>query len=474
MITLFVVIPALAGIFSLWIKTTVSREIMIMTAVFHLLLTVFTFIYPFEPFYNGWMAINPSSQLFLLTLSILFLLVAFYNRDYMALNSRVSRYEAQQNCCMLLMFSAMSLVILSRHFGVIWVAMEATTLFSAPLIYFHRSHTSLEATWKYLMICSVGIALALLGNMLLSYAYRASGSPMLIDDLLPIAASGDRNWIKAAFIFFIVGYGTKMGLAPMHSWLPDAYSEAPSPVSAIFPALMNCAFLSVLRTGEVCQAAGLGEFRDEIMLFFGIASLLFAAIFIIGQKDYPRMLAYSSVEHVGLMSLGAACGPIGMIGSILHMINHTLVKGMLFMISGNILAVYRSRNVNKVGGMLQVNPPAGILWLAGFMAITGLPPFGMFISKLLIIRGMLNSGSYVMAAVVLALIAVIFVGMLLIFIPMAMGTPPSGTSLKPAKPRLRWLLFPALISGLISLLLGIYIPDSVYNLVLEVSEIFGR
>ncbi|MDD2479507.1 MAG: proton-conducting transporter membrane subunit [Victivallaceae bacterium] len=473
MITLFVLIPALIGLLCLLIKSSALRVTMIVAATLHLGLTVSTFFCDFEPFYHGWFAINSASQLFLLALSVLFFVVACYSRDYMGLNSRIIKYEARYSCCMLLMLSAMSLVLLSRHFGVMWIAMEATTLFSAPLIYFHRSHTSLEATWKYLMICSIGIALALLGNILLAYAYRSVDSPLLLDNLLPLAASGDIKWLKAAFIFFVIGYGTKMGLAPMHSWLPDAYSEAPPPVSAIFPALMHCAFLLVMRVGEVCQAAGLGSFRNEILIFFAVASLLFAAIFIIGQKDYPRMLAYSSIEHIGLMTLGAACGVVGMVGSLLHMLNHTMIKGMLFMISGNILAIYRSRNVNKVGGMLQISPLTGIMWLAGFMAITGLPPFGMFISKLMIIRSMLDSGVSPIVFVVLLLLVMIFIGMLVAFIPMTMGSAPSGTTLKPSNPRLRWLLLPAAVLGLISLLLGVCVPNAIYRLIMDAAAILS-
>ncbi len=215
------------------------------------------------------------------------------------------------------------------------VGVETTTLASAPLIYFHRHQRSLEATWKYLMICSVGIALALMGNILLSISMVGSdtrGGTMLLADLLAAAPGMQPFWLKAAFIFLLVGYGTKMGLAPMHNWLPDAHSESPSLVSALLSgALLNCAFLGILRAHQICTAAGIADFSSDLLVFFGLLSMVMAAIFIVGQGDYKRLLAYSSVEHMGILALGVGIGGGAAFGAMFHAVNHSLTKAGLFL-----------------------------------------------------------------------------------------------------------------------------------------------
>ena len=267
--------------------------------------------------------------------------------------------EAIFTACILFFLGTMTLVHISRHFGFIWVAMEATTLVSAPLIYFHRHHRSLEATWKYLLICSVGIAIALLGNFFLAIAASNSARtiPLLIDDLIANASQLNIPWVKAAFIFFLVGYGTKMGLAPMHTWLPDAHSEAPSVVSALLSgALLNCAFVGILRAFQVCAAAGQIVFAQDLLVLFGLVSMACAAIFIIGQADYKRMLAYSSVEHMGILALGVGLGGSAVFGAMLHAINHSLTKATLFLVAGNIVSIYKSKIASDVSGLVPCNP----------------------------------------------------------------------------------------------------------------------
>ena len=320
------------------------------------------------------------------------------------------------------------MVTVSRHLGLMWVGVEATTLASAPLIYFHRHHRSLEATWKYLLICSVGIALALLGNFFVAVAARSAGGPTIhltIDDLVAHAGSLNPLWLKAAFLFFLVGYGTKMGLAPLHTWLPDAHSEAPSVVSALLSgALLNCAFLTILRTHSLLSAAGLAAFSSDLLVLFGLISMAVAAVFILGQADFKRMLAYSSVEHMGILALGIGIGGVATFGAMLHAVNHSLTKAMLFLAAGNILALYRTKSTTRVRGVLRTLPITGVLWLAGFLAIVGSPPFGPFLSELTILKGVLDAGRPVVAVAYLLALAIVFVGMATIFLRMAYGPPP--------------------------------------------------
>ena len=202
----------------------------------------------------------------------------------------------------------MTLVTLSHHLGLMWVAMEATTLASAPLLYFNHNARSLEATWKYLLIGSVGIALALFGSFFLAYAMLKAGreSTLLFDQLVKDAPYLSPPWLHAAFVLLFVGYGTKMGLAPMHTWKPDAYGEAPGIVGALLAGgVTSCAFLAILRVYQICRAGADAEFAREIMVFMGLFSMAVAAVFMARQRDFKRMLAYSSVEHMGILVLGS-------------------------------------------------------------------------------------------------------------------------------------------------------------------------
>jgi hydrogenase-4 component F len=375
--------------------------------------------------------------------------------------------------------ASMTLVTVSQHLGLLWVAVEATTLSSAPLIYFHRHHRSLEAAWKYLLICSVGIALALLGNFLLAVAGAgAHGEPtsLYLSDLLAHASALQSPWLKASFLFFLVGYGTKMGLAPMHTWLPDAHSESPSVVSALLSgALLNCAFLGILRSHQVCVAAGLGSFSGDLLVLFGLLSMAFAAVFILGQADFKRMLAYSSVEHMGILSLGVGIGGTGVFGSALHAVNHSLTKGTLFLVAGNILAAYHSKSVREVRGIRGRLPVSGLLWVCGFLAITGSPPFGPFLSELTILKAAVDGGRGVVAGLYLALLALVFIGMANVVLSMLQGRSAPEAEVAGSAPRREalWSIAPPVALGLLVLVLGCYVPTPLNRVLLDAARSLG-
>ncbi|HUI28113.1 MAG TPA: proton-conducting transporter membrane subunit, partial [Candidatus Kryptonia bacterium] len=384
--------------------------------------------------------------------------------------------EATFTTCLLLFLAAMTLVTVSHRFGLLWLAIEMTTLASAPLIYFHRHHRSLEATWKYLLVCSVGIALALLGNFFLAVAASNHGGepiPLVLNDLIERAAELHVPWLKAAFLLLMVGYGTKMGLAPLHTWLPDAHSEAPSVVSALLSgALLNCAFLGVLRIQQVCEAAGQGAFGRDVFVDFGLLSMAVAAVFIVGQPDYKRMLAYSSVEHMGLLSLGVGLGGVAAFGAMLHAVNHSLTKAMLFLIAGNILAAYRTKSTRDVRGVLRVLPMSGVLWVTGFLAITGSPPFGPFLSELTILRGALDQDRSVVAFLYLTFLAVIFVGMATAVLRMAQGTPATEATNAPGGEPVSAIV-PSAVLAAIVLVLGLYIPGPLRDALAAAARTLG-
>lgn len=441
---------------------------------------------------GGLLAPDALGILFLMLASLLFLAASFYAVHYLREEERIGEHtnildhgrftnapERRFTACLCFFLGAMTLVTITPHMGAQWVGIEATTLSSAQLIYFHRHKSSLEATWKYLIICSVGIALALLGNILLSVSFHgaegASGAADGMDQVgwfVRNAALAEPTWLKTAFVFLLVGYGTKMGLAPLHNWLPDAHSQAPSLVSALLSgALLNCAMLGMLRGHQIMLAAGFGGLSGGMLMFFGTLSLMTAAIFIVGQGHYKRMLAYSSVEHMGILALGIGVGGVAVPGAMLHAVCHSLTKCMLFLLSGNILARYHTYSSYDVHGMRWTMPATAALWTAGFLAVAGSPPFGLFVSELLIFKGMLAADLPWLSAGYLVLLAIIFVGLSVSVLRMVQGNRP--VDLPPASSEPALSVLPPLVLGLTVLTLGLWIPDWLWNFLNRAAALIG-
>ena len=490
MVLLLILIPVSAGIVAFFLPSDrLRRALLLLTAAAHCLLTGSAWFRTPAPALGGWLLLDDLGLLFLSITSFLFLVSSVYTLGYLRREDWGRRQdfkeeflftnarEATFTGCLLLFLATMTLITVSQSFGLLWVAVEATTLTSAPLIYFHRHRRSLEATWKYLMICSVGIALALLGNFFLAVASTIGAQshvPMLLSDLVRMADKLNPLWLKAAFIFLLVGYGTKLGLAPMHTWLPDAHSEAPSVVSALLSgALLNCAFLAILRMQQVAVAAGQAQFGQKLLLGFGLLSMTVAALFILRQGDFKRMLAYSSVEHMGILALAVGLGGEANFGAMLHAVNHSLTKGMLFLVAGNILAVYKTKSTSDIRGVLRVLPMSGVLLVAGFLSITGSPPFGPFLSELIILKSALEQGQPLVAAAYLLLLSVIFIGMAVIVLRMYQGTPgplPAGDlerGLTVPAGESYLAVLPPMMLGVAVLVLGVYFPPMLKAILLR-------
>lgn len=351
-----------------------------------------------------------------------------------------------------------------------WVGMEATTLSVAPLVFLRRDRRALEATWKYLVISSVGIALALLGTFFLSSAQLdVPGSPLILPDLLAHARELNPAWLRAAFLFLLVGFGTKMGLAPMHTWKPDTYGEAPSLVSGLMAgSLTACAFLGVARVTEVVMAAGLGPFARPVLIGFGLLSLAVAAAFIMGQNDVKRLLAYSSVEHMGLLVLGLGLGGAGAYGSMLHLVNNGLAKDWMFLAAGNAILATGAAAGSR--GLVRTLPVSGALLVLGLFAVTGSPPFGLFVSEFTILRGAVDTGHLWIAVATVALLAVSFVGMAALVLGMALGEPPPGTV--PVRES-AWLVVGPIVLAAAVLMLGVYIPGPLHDALSQSASLLG-
>lgn len=487
MILLLVVVPAAAALIAFFIRADrVRRALLVLTAALHTALVAWCWADRASFTAMGaWVGLDATGLLFLTVTNVLFLAVSVYTVGFLRRESDGTHADREEGflfsnapeavftACLLLFLSTMSLVTISRHFTLMWVAIEATTLVTAPLIHYHRHHRSLEAAWKYLLICSVGIAIALLGSFFLAAA--ASGGepvPLTFDALLASAGSLDTSWLKAAFILFLVGYGTKMGLVPMHTWLPDAHSEAPSPVSALLSgALLNCAFLAILRIHAVCVAAGIGPFSRELLLIFGLVSMGGAAAFIIGQPDFKRLLAYSSVENMGILAIGVGLGGLGNWGALFHAMNHSLAKAALFLTAGNILAACGTKKVAEIRGLLSTQPWSAGLWIAGFFAIGGAPPFGAFLSEFTVLRAAVSSGSWLVVTLYLLLLTAVFIGMAAAVTGMTQGAPPEMDRPRIREP-LSSLIAPIALLTMVAAL-GLVMPPFLDDVLREAALLLG-
>jgi hydrogenase-4 component F len=413
---------------------------------------------------TAWLGLDALGAWVLLVISTLFCICAYYAPSYLAL--RADR-DSRIFCVSLLGFLGLaSLLAQARHPGIAWVAMETTTLVTAPLIYFNHNRRSLEATWKYLLIGSVGIALALLGTLFLAYAAHYGGleEPLQYTRLMREADLLSRPWLRAAFVLSLVGYGTKMGLAPLHTWKPDAYGETPGIVGALLAGgVTSCAFLALLRIYGIVVAAGEGRFAQELLVGFGVLSMAWAMVFMVRQMDFKRMLAYSSVEHMGILVFGIGIGGLAARFALFHLAANALVKSVLFLSAGNIHRSYASKTLPHVSGAIRRTPVSGWLFLLGFLAITGLPPFAPFISEFNIAAGALTTGHVLAGASFLVLLAGIFIAMSETVLKVVFGTPSHQRVRTPYSDTVATTA-PLIVALCLAGLLGLWLPKSMQTL----------
>ncbi len=470
MVELVFLAPFVTGVIAFFLSRNLGRPLLVITGALHFVLSLSLWVLRPTPLFEDYFAVTPEGLLSLLVISLLFFLISIYTTSYLKIAKVRSEHIFIGS--MLLFLSTMTMVTLSDHIMVMWIAIEATTLASAPLIYTHRSAASLEATWKYVLICSVGIAMALLGSVLITVAMDVGkvDAPVSFSALTEVAKKLDPMWLKAGFVFILVGYGTKMGLAPMHTWLPDAHSEAPSPASALLSGvLLNCAYLGIFKTNKIMVAAGLGDFSGTILIVFGLISILAAATFILKQTEYKRLLAYSSIENMGIIAFGTGIGGVGAYGAVLCLIHHSLIKSSLFLTSGNILLGYGSRLIESTGNLVSRMPKTFVAFFAGFAGISGFPPFGIFIGELLIIMGAFRSGHYIGAGIFILSLCVIFAGFANQAMKISFKDADTATRL-PEKATMVWPQYALLLT---SLVLCFWMPDTLYRTIIHAVTSIG-
>jgi len=366
----------------------------------------------------------------------------------------------------------MLLALTTNNMGLLWVAMEAATLATVLLVAVYRTPASLEAAWKYFILCGVGIAQALFGTILLFLAAErvigAEGGGLLWTNLDAVKAQLEPTVIALAFVFLLVGYGTKVGLAPLHNWLPDAHAEGPTPISAVLSGLLlNIALYAVLRCKVLADGALSSRFAGDLMMGFGLLSVVLAAFFLSRQRDVKRMFAYSSIEHMGLATFAFGMGgPIASFAGLLHMTVHSLVKSAIFFAVGHAAQKAGTQVMDNIRGLIRVNPTVGWGLMIGSLAILGMPPFGVFASEFLILTTAMREYPWT-TPLLLAALGVAFAAVLGKVQPMVFGE----TTVKPlAHPP---ALVPVFVHLALALLLGLYIPPYLDNWYQQAAQLIG-
>jgi hydrogenase-4 component F len=418
-----------------------------------------------------YLRVDAVSEVFLLATGLVYATVAVYAVGYVEGEHGgvdVRRYARRFFVGLNLFGVSMLAAPLMNGLALLWIAIEVTTVISALLVAIDISDTATEAAWKYLLIASVGLGIALLATVVMYYAGAQVFGPSFDLAFHPLIGAGHRlpaTPVRLAFVLAVAGFGTKVGLAPMHTWLPDAHAEAPTPVSAMLSgALLTTSFYAVLRYYQIAAAALGPGFPRAVLLAFGIFSLLLAALYLLDQHDIKRLFAYSSIEHMGVLAIGMSfASPLAAFGVLLHVIAHAAAKGNAFMGAGVVVRKFRSKELAGIRGGLTVLPWSGPLLLASVLALSGSPPFGIFRSEFAILAGGFADGGNAAAAVTVALVTVAFVGLTLASVRSLFGAAPRpapGTDsalYHPGEPS-GWMVAPMLAGIAVLVLLGVHVP----------------
>jgi len=426
---------------------------------------------------GDWLFVDSLGAIFLGLIAVVGFLSGVYSIGYMRHGLAKADLDPRGLATFYGFFSlfllAMSMAVLSNNLVLMWVAIEGTTLSSVFLVGIYGTRTSLEAAWKYLVICTVGVALGLYGTVLVFASANAvmapPGSAMLWTEVMKHATSLEPATISMAFVFVLIGFGTKAELFPMHGWLPDALSGAPSPASALLSgALANCAMLVIVRHAAIAALAVGPHFPQTLLLVFGVLSIVVGTLFIAVQRDVKRLLAYSSLENMGMIALGFGLGgPLGVAAALLHVINHSLAKTMLFCGSGNIVIKYGTRDLRRVKGMLKTAPFSGVLLMVGFLAMGGIPPFNVFLSEFLTVTAGVKAGYGWLMVVCLIFLTVILASFVRVISGSILGPAPGGMSRGDPS---AWTLAPLAVLLALMLAIGVHVPGPMVQLMSDATE----
>jgi hydrogenase-4 component F len=480
-VSTLLIIPVAAAIAAFWLPARTGGAVTAIagTASFALVIALIPVASRHDRSWLGVIRIDALSVVFLLATGFLYACVAVYSIGYLrpaGTGSAPGPAYARRFWAGLNLFAwSMLAAPMMSNLALLWIAIEITTIISALLVALEGTDGAAEAAWKYVLLASAGLAIALLGTIFMYYAgahvlgqsYNLAFSP-----LLQAAGRLPQPAVRLAFVLAVLGFGTKAGLFPVHTWLPDAHSQAPTPVSALLSgSLLAVSFYAILRYYQIAQSSLGPRFPRDVLLVFGVASLLLAALYLLDQRDYKRLLAYSSVEHMGILAIGVSFGvPIALAGVLLHVLAHAAAKGNAFMGAGVLVRKFGSKQISAVTGGLDLLPWSGPLFLAAILALSAMPPFGIFRSEFEIVAGGLAAADNTAAAVLVILVTVAFLGLSLaanrmLFTPLRLARrrPAAAASLTRGEPS-AWMVLPVL-AGLVALLvLGLHPPGELTTL----------
>jgi hydrogenase-4 component F len=414
--------------------------------------------------------VDAVSSVFLLATAFLYGTVAVYSIGYLSgrNDQRARRYTRRFWAGLNLFAWAMLAAPMMSNLALLWVAIEVTTVISALLVAIEDTDGAAEAAWKYVLLASAGLGLALLATIFAYYAgahVLGQSYDLGFTQLLGVARRLPHAVAELAFVLAVLGYGTKMGLVPVHTWLPDAHSEAPTPVSALLSgSLLAVSFYAILRFYQVAEVTLGPRFPRNVLLVFGVASLLLATLYLFGQRDIKRLLAYSSVEHMGILAIGVSFGaPAALAGVLLHVLAHAAAKGNAFMGAGVLVRKLGTKQISAIRGGLDLLPWSGPLFLLAIFALGAMPPFGLFRSEFEIVAGGFGSGGYAAAAILIIAVTVAFFGLAASVTRMLMLPARQPAVGEPSA----WMVVPTAVGVLALLLLGIHPPA-------ELTDLFSR
>lgn len=425
------------------------------------------------------------SLIFVLGTCFLYATVGIYSVGYLADEQRVVRTQTTEQQALFARHSArfyiglnafawsMICAPLVNGLALLWIAVEITTVISALLVALDDTEGATEAAWKYVLIASSGLGIGLLATIFMYYAgAQALGQSydLAFDPLIAAAGHSPQTPVRLAFVLAVVGYGTKVGFFPVHTWLPDAHAEAPTPVSALLSgSLLAVSFYAILRYYQISVAALGPRFPQTVLLVFGVLSLLLAALYLLEQRDIKRLLAYSSVEHMGILAIGMSFGaPIALSGVLLHVLAHAAAKGNAFMGAGVLVRKFGSKELSRMANGISVLPWSGPLFLIAVLALSAMPPFGLFRSEFQIVSGGFDHPRNAATAALVCLVTLAFLGLTLattriLFRPNPIDPTAADTSQIPGEPS-RWMVTPVVAGVLALLVLGLAPPADLVNL----------
>ena len=424
---------------------------------------------------DGWLRLDSLGAVFLLATGFLYAMAAVFSIGYLGVEQGLGDFErfARRYYALLNLFGwSMLAVPLAADFGSLWVAVELTTIVSALLVAIDRTDAALEASWKYVLIASSGLGIALLSIIVLyatgTHALGAAYVPRFVR-FLAHARGLSSDSVRLAFVLAVVGFGTKVGFVPMHTWLPDAHSEAPAPVSALLSgSLLSAAFYAILRFFQVAVAAGQRSFAEHVLIVFGVLSLVAASFFVLRQGNFKRLLAYSSLEHMGVIALGVGFGaPLAIAGALLHVITHASAKGLAFLGTGSLLRGYDTKEVDGVTGAGTAMPWTGPMFMAAALALCGLPLSGVFRSEFEIVSGGFAQSQYVGVTLLIVFVNLAFFGILWHAGRMVLTSPGASA---PQGERSGWMVAAMVGCLIVVVALGVHLPGDLSALLQNASH----